>query len=36
MTDPPRLLFDTCAIINLSYCPEVAAIFRSRYAGSAG
>jgi hypothetical protein len=26
----------TCAIINLSYCQPVAAIFRRRYAGSAG
>ena len=32
----PKLLLDTCAIINLSYCQPVAAIFRSRYAGSAG
>ena len=32
----PKLLLDTCSIINLSYCPPVAAIFRSRYQGSAG
>jgi hypothetical protein len=38
MTEPPApgLLLDTCAIINLSYCPRVAAIFRDRYQGSAG
>jgi hypothetical protein len=37
MTAPvPKLLFDTCSIINLSYCRPVAAIFRSRYAGTAG
>jgi len=37
MTAPvPKLLLDTCSIINLSYCPPVAAIFRSRYAGTAG
>jgi hypothetical protein len=32
----PKLLLDTCSIINLSYCPPVAAIFRSRYQGAAG
>jgi hypothetical protein len=37
VTDPiPKLLLDTCSIINLSYCPPVAAIFRSRYQGTAG
>jgi hypothetical protein len=37
VTSPvPKLLFDTCSIINLSYCAPVAAIFRSRYAGDAG
>ena len=37
MTSPiPKLLLDTCSIINLSYCPPVAAIFRSRYQGTAG
>jgi hypothetical protein len=29
-------LFDTCSIINLSYCQPVAAVFRKRYAGEAG
>jgi hypothetical protein len=33
---PPVLLLDTCAIINLSYCTPVAALFRSRYVGKAG
>jgi hypothetical protein len=33
---PPALLLDTCAIINLSYCTPVAALFRSRYEGKAG
>jgi hypothetical protein len=32
----PKLLLDTCSIINLSYCLPVAAIFRSRYQGTAG
>ncbi|WP_300605518.1 hypothetical protein [Trebonia sp.] len=32
----PKLLLDTCSIINLSYCAPVAAIFRNRYEGSAG
>jgi hypothetical protein len=32
----PRLLLDTCSIINLSYCAPVAAAFRIRYEGSAG
>lgn len=32
----PALLLDTCAIINLSYCAPVAAVFRSRYEGRAG
>ena len=38
MTGPatPKLLLDTCAIINLSYCPPIAAIFRDRYRGTAG
>lgn len=37
MSEPiPKLLLDTCSIINLSYCPPVAAIFRSRYEGTAG
>src|SRR5271155_289698 len=37
MTSPvPALLLDTCAIINLSYCAPVAAIFRDRYQGTAG
>lgn len=37
MTDPlPTLLFDTCSIINLSYCRPVATIFRGRYEGRAG
>jgi hypothetical protein len=38
MSGPPTpgLLIDTCAIINLSYCPLVAAIFRDRYRGAAG
>jgi hypothetical protein len=37
VTSPiPKLLLDTCSIINLSYCPPVAAIFRSRYQGTAG
>jgi hypothetical protein len=37
MTGPvPALLLDTCAIINLSYCTPVAAVFRSRYEGRAG
>jgi hypothetical protein len=33
---PPALLLDTCAIINLSYCTPVAALFRGRYEGKAG
>jgi hypothetical protein len=37
MTNPvPAFLLDTCSIINLSYCSPVAAVFRSRYEGSAG
>jgi hypothetical protein len=37
VTSPvPRLLLDTCSIINLSYCPPVASVFRSRYEGTAG
>jgi hypothetical protein len=32
----PKLLFDACSIINLSYCPRVAAVFRRRYEGAAG
>ena len=37
MTSPvPALLLDTCAIINLSYCAPVAALFRDRYQGTAG
>jgi hypothetical protein len=32
----PALLLDTCAIMNLSYCTPVAAVFRSRYEGRAG
>jgi hypothetical protein len=31
-----KLLFDTCSIINLSYCEPVATIFRTRYRGEAG
>jgi hypothetical protein len=30
------LLFDTCAIINLSYCSPVATLFRDRYKGRGG
>lgn len=30
------LLFDTCSIINLSYCSPIAALFQSRYKGRAG
>lgn len=33
---PPTLLFDTCAIINLSYCSPIATLFKTRYAGRAG
>lgn len=29
-------LFDTCSIINVSYCPVVAQVFKSRYSGRAG
>jgi len=37
MTRPlPTLLLDTCSIINLSYCAPTAALFRSRYEGTAG
>ena len=36
ISPPPALLLDTCAIINLSYCTPVAALFRSRYEGKAG
>lgn len=37
MTSPvPRLLIDTCSIINLSYCAPVGSVFRSRYEGVAG
>jgi hypothetical protein len=37
VTSPvPRLLLDTCSIINLTYCAPVAAAFRSRYEGIAG
>lgn len=37
MTDQtPKLLLDTCAIINLSYCAPVASVFRLRYEGTAG
>jgi hypothetical protein len=32
----PALLLDTCAIINLSYCRPVAAVYRNRYEGTAG
>ena len=32
----PRLLIDTCSIINLSYCTPVGSVFRSRYEGVAG
>jgi predicted nucleic acid-binding protein len=32
----PSLLFDTCSIINLSYCSPVATLLRNRYAGRAG
>lgn len=34
-TSIPKLLFDTCSIINLSYCEPVATIFRTRYKGNA-
>jgi hypothetical protein len=30
------LLFDTCSVINLSYCSPVAALFRDRYKGRGG
>lgn len=30
------LLFDTCSIINLSYCSPVATLFRDRYKGRGG
>ncbi|HEX3965564.1 MAG TPA: hypothetical protein VHZ03_54465 [Trebonia sp.] len=36
LTPTPKFLLDTCAIINLSYCPSFAAIFRDRYRGNAG
>jgi hypothetical protein len=36
ISSAPALLLDTCAIINLSYCAPVAALFRSRYEGKAG
>lgn len=37
MTSPvPRLLIDTCSIINLSYCGPTASVFRGRYEGVAG
>lgn len=37
MTDAvPKLLIDTCSLINLSYCPPAAALFRDRYRGQAG
>src|SRR5215831_16369648 len=37
MTRPaPAFLYDTCSIINLSYCRPVAAVFRSRYERKAG
>src|SRR5213593_3731741 len=29
-------LFDTCSIINLSYCPPVAALFVARYGDRGG
>jgi hypothetical protein len=29
-------LFDTCSIINLSYCQPVATVFKDRYTGRAG
>lgn len=32
----PEFLLDTCSVINLSYCPTVAAKFRDRYRGRAG
>lgn len=32
----PRLLIDTCSIINLSYCAPVGSAFRIRYEGVAG
>jgi hypothetical protein len=35
-TSIPKLLFDTCSIINLSYYEPVATIFRTRYGGNAG
>lgn len=35
-TSIPKLLFDTCSIINLSYYEPVATIFRTRYRGNAG
>lgn len=37
MTEPvPRLLLDTCSIINLSYCAPIAAAFKNRYERTAG
>jgi len=37
MTEPiPKLLLDTCSIINLSYCAPIAAVFRNRYERTAG
>lgn len=35
-TSIPKLLFDTCSIINLSYYEPVATLFRARYQGNAG
>jgi hypothetical protein len=29
-------LFDTCSLINVSYCPPIASLFRTRYDGRAG
>jgi hypothetical protein len=29
-------LFDTCSLINLSYCSPIAAVFKARYNGTAG
>lgn len=32
----PGLLFDTCSVINLSYSPTIAGMFKARYDGRAG
>jgi hypothetical protein len=33
---PPPLLLDACTVINLSYCSPIAALFKTRYVGTAG